>query len=60
VRFGLDRDQATSNGDLVDLAPPLLHEQTMLLTLQNGLGNEEFSPSILAGNAFLADFVLFA
>src|SRR5207248_2893095 len=34
--------KATSNGDLVDLIPPLLHEQTMLLTLQNGLGNEEF------------------
>src|SRR4051794_29478658 len=34
--------KATSNPDLVDLIPPLLHEQTMLLTLQNGLGNEEF------------------
>ena len=34
--------KATSNGDLVDLIPPLLHERTMLLTLQNGLGNEEF------------------
>src|SRR5437868_14384029 len=34
--------KATSNSDLVDLVPPLLHEQTMLLTLQNGLGNEEF------------------
>src|SRR5437667_4093687 len=34
--------KATSNADLVDLIPPLLHEQTMLVTLQNGLGNEEF------------------
>ncbi len=34
--------KATSNADLVDLIPPLLHERTMLLTLQNGLGNEEF------------------
>jgi 2-dehydropantoate 2-reductase len=34
--------KATSNGDLVGLIPPLLHERTMLLTLQNGLGNEEF------------------
>src|SRR5438477_8290307 len=34
--------KATSNSDLVDLIPPLLHRQTMLLTLQNGLGNEEF------------------
>jgi len=34
--------KATSNDDLLDLLPPLLHETTMLLTLQNGLGNEEF------------------
>lgn len=34
--------KATSNGDLPKLIPPLLHETTMLLTLQNGLGNEEF------------------
>jgi 2-dehydropantoate 2-reductase len=33
--------KATSNADLVDLIPPLLYERTMLLTLQNGLGNEE-------------------
>ncbi len=34
--------KATSNPDLVDLLPPLLHNDTVLLTLQNGLGNEEF------------------
>jgi 2-dehydropantoate 2-reductase len=34
--------KATSNGDLLKLIPPLLHEKTMLLTLQNGFGNEEF------------------
>jgi 2-dehydropantoate 2-reductase len=34
--------KAISNADLVDLIPPLLHERTRLLTLQNGLGNEEF------------------
>src|SRR6266478_1768844 len=34
--------KTTSNSDLVDLVPPLLHEKTMVLTLQNGLGNEEF------------------
>lgn len=33
--------KTTSNADLPALIPPLLHEQTMLLTLQNGLGNEE-------------------
>lgn len=34
--------KATSNSDLPKLIPPLLHEKTMLLTLQNGFGNEEF------------------
>ena len=34
--------KTTSNPDLVSLIPPLLHERTILLTLQNGLGNEEF------------------
>lgn len=34
--------KATANGELVKLIPPLLHETTMLLTLQNGFGNEEF------------------
>jgi 2-dehydropantoate 2-reductase len=34
--------KATSNADLLGLIPPLLHEKTMLLTLQNGFGNEEF------------------
>jgi 2-dehydropantoate 2-reductase len=34
--------KATSNLDLIELVPPLLHPRTMLLTMQNGLGNEEF------------------
>jgi 2-dehydropantoate 2-reductase len=34
--------KTTSNADLIDLIPPLLNERTLLLTLQNGLGNEEF------------------
>src|SRR5438477_11398298 len=34
--------KSTSNLAIVDLLPALLHERTMLLTLQNGLGNEEF------------------
>ncbi len=34
--------KATANAALLHLLPPLLHETTMLLTLQNGLGNEEF------------------
>ncbi len=34
--------KATANDELRDLIPPLLKKDTMLLTLQNGLGNEEF------------------
>ncbi len=34
--------KTTANPELLSLLPPLLHERTMLLTLQNGLGNEEF------------------
>ena len=52
--------KATSNRDLVDLIPPLLHQETMLLTLQNGLGNEEFLAEhfgperVLGGLCFIA------
>src|SRR6266480_1478920 len=52
--------KATSNSDLVDLIPPLLHKQTMLLTLQNGLGNDEFlakhfgAERVLGGLCFIA------
>ena len=34
--------KATNNEALLQLIPPLLHQQTILLTLQNGLGNEDF------------------
>jgi 2-dehydropantoate 2-reductase len=34
--------KATQNDALLELIPPLLHHDTILLTLQNGLGNEEF------------------
>ena len=33
--------KATANAALPDLLPPLVKESTLLLTLQNGLGNEE-------------------
>jgi 2-dehydropantoate 2-reductase len=51
--------KATSNSDLVDLIPPLLQKATMLLTLQNGLGNDEFlakhfgSERVLGGLCFI-------
>ena len=34
--------KSTNNDALETLLPPLLHEQTALLTLQNGLGNEAY------------------
>ena len=34
--------KATNNEAMLELVPPLLHRDTILLTLQNGLGNEEF------------------
>lgn len=52
--------KTTSNSDLVDLVPPLLHKRTTLLTLQNGLGNEEFlakhfgAERVLGGLCFIA------
>ena len=34
--------KATNNEALLQLIPPLLHPRTILLSLQNGLGNEDF------------------
>ncbi|MEY2487705.1 MAG: 2-dehydropantoate 2-reductase [Verrucomicrobiota bacterium] len=51
--------KATANASLLDLIPPLLHDGTLLLTLQNGLGNEDFLAShfgpdrVLAGLCFI-------
>src|SRR5438874_12612749 len=52
--------KTTSNAELVDLVPPLLHEKTILLSLQNGLCNEEFlakhfaAERVLGGLCFIA------
>ena len=40
--------KATNNEALLQLIPPLLHPRTILLTLQNGLGNEDFLLDISA------------
>jgi 2-dehydropantoate 2-reductase len=51
--------KATANDALLDLLPPLIEENTMLLTLQNGLGNEEFlgahfgAARVLGGKCFV-------
>ena len=51
--------KTTSNPELPPLIAPLLGEKTMILTLQNGLGNEEFlaehfgAERILGGLCFI-------
>jgi 2-dehydropantoate 2-reductase len=52
--------KTTSNGDLADLVPPLLHERTMILTLQNGLGNEEFLAAHFGANRVLGGLCFIA
>ena len=57
--FVLIAIKATANASLPDLIPPLVHDRTVLLTLQNGLGNEDFLVShfgadrVLAGLCFI-------
>ena len=45
--------KTTANEALLELLPPLLHEKTHLLTLQNGLGNEEFLAANFGGSRVL-------
>lgn len=45
--------KATSNAALPALVPPLLCDKTWILTLQNGLGNEEFLASHFGGDRIL-------
>jgi 2-dehydropantoate 2-reductase len=52
--------KATSNSDLVDLIPPLLHQRTILLTLQNGLGNDEVLAKHFGGERVLGGLCFIA
>jgi 2-dehydropantoate 2-reductase len=52
--------KATSNSDLVDLIPPLLHQRTILLTLQNGLGNDEVLAKDFGGERVLGGLCFIA
>lgn len=51
--------KATANDLLLDLLPPLLREDTLILTLQNGLGSDDFlaqhfgSERVLGGLCFV-------
>src|SRR5204863_5600345 len=42
--------KATNNEAFLQLIPPLLHPRTILLTLQNGLGNEDFVARYFGAN----------
>lgn len=56
--------KATANEALLELLPPLLHEKTMILTLQNGLGSDDFlarhfgSAHVLGGLCFVCIYRL--
>jgi len=45
--------KTTANAALAVLLPPLLHARTAVLTLQNGLGNEEFIAGIVGAERVL-------
>lgn len=45
--------KATANSILGDVLPPLIHDETMVLTLQNGLGNEEYIASLVGAEHVL-------
>lgn len=51
--------KATANEALLELLPPLMHKKTMILTLQNGLGSDDFlarhfgSAHVLGGLCFV-------
>src|SRR5688572_8869735 len=45
--------KATANASIAGLLPPLLNERTSVLTLQNGLGNEELIASIVGAKRVL-------
>ena len=50
VMIGL---KATANSALLELLPPLLGERTAILTLQNGLGSDEFIAAHFGGERVL-------
>lgn len=45
--------KTTANGELARLLPPLLHADSVVLTLQNGLGNEELLASLVGAERTL-------
>lgn len=50
--------KVTSNAALLKILPPLLHGGTLLLTLQNGLGNEEYLATHFGADRILGGLCL--
>ncbi len=52
--------KTTANASLPALLPPLLGPQTIVVTLQNGLGNEEFVASLVGAERVLGGLCFIA
>jgi 2-dehydropantoate 2-reductase len=52
--------KTTSNASLASLLPPLLGRETMVVTLQNGLGNEELIASLVGSGRVLGGLCFIA
>lgn len=52
--------KTTANGSLAELLPPLLHTGTKVVTLQNGLGNEETIASLVGAERTLGGLCFIA
>ncbi|MEO5960161.1 MAG: 2-dehydropantoate 2-reductase [Opitutaceae bacterium] len=52
--------KSTNNAALPALLPPLLDSRTMVVTLQNGLGNEEFIASVVGAECVLGGLCFIA
>lgn len=52
--------KTTANGSLAQLLPPLLHANTKVVTLQNGLGNEEQVASLVGAERTLGGLCFIA
>lgn len=52
--------KSTANEALPELLPPLLHADTTVVTLQNGLGNEEYLASLVGGHRVMGGLCFIA
>ncbi len=52
--------KTTANGELSRLLPPLMHDRTRVVTLQNGLGNEELIANLVGAERVLGGLCFIA